>query len=84
MTSILNMFFAWRLYKMLAGFVLLSAAIGVLVMAATVALSMPTWITLAAYPAICSLTLLICAAVWSIRTTAPSARDRLHRQHSHS
>jgi hypothetical protein len=68
---------------MLAGFVLLSAAIGILAMGATVALSLPTWITLASYPAICSLTLLICAAVWSIRTKTEAPRTQLHRRHLH-
>ena len=68
---------------MLAGFVILSAAIGVVAMGATIALSLPTWITLAAYPAICSLTLLICAATWSIRTTGGTAQTHLRRQHLH-
>lgn len=68
---------------MLAGFVLLSAAIGFLAMGATVALSLPTWITLAAYPATCSLTLLVCATIWSIRSTAETPRNHLHRRHLH-
>jgi hypothetical protein len=68
---------------MLAGFVILSAAIGVVAMGATIALSLPTWITLAAYPAICSLTLLICAAVWSIRATPETPHSRLRRVHQH-
>jgi len=68
---------------MLAGFVILSAAIGVVAMAATIALSLPTWITLAAYPAICSLTLLICGAAWSLRSTAEAPNGRLHRRPSH-
>lgn len=68
---------------MLAGFVLLSAAIGFLAVGATIALSMPTWITLAAYPATCSLTLLICAAAWSIRATADAPRTNTHRRHLH-
>ncbi len=69
---------------MLAGFVLLSAAIGFLAMGATIALSLPTWITLAVYPATCSLTLLIFAAAWSIRTTADAQHTNLHRRHLHS
>lgn len=68
---------------MLAGFIILSAAIGVVAMGATIALSLPTWITLATYPAVCSLTLLICAAVWNIRTTERTSHARLHRQHLH-
>lgn len=68
---------------MLAGFVLLSAAIGFLAVGATIALSLPTWITLAAYPAICSLTLLLCAAVWSVRGNAETSPGHLHRRHLH-
>lgn len=68
---------------MLAGFVLLSAAIGMVFMAATVALSLPVWISVAAYPAICSLTLLLCAALWNIRTGAGVQRDRIARSYSH-
>ena len=66
---------------MLAGFVILSAAIGALAVGASIALSLPTWITLASYPAICSLTLLICAAAWSLRNTAETPQVRLHRNH---
>lgn len=68
---------------MLAGFVLLSAVIGFLAMGATIALSLPTWITLAAYPATCSLTLLIVAAAVSIRTTADAPRTQMRRRHLH-
>jgi hypothetical protein len=77
------MFFAWELHDMLAGFVLLSAAIGMVVVGATIALSLPTWITLAAYPAFCSLSLLVCAAVWSIRTGSGAAPKNLSARHSH-
>jgi hypothetical protein len=68
---------------MLAGFVLLSAAIGIVVVAATVAMSVPAWMALAAYPAICSLSLLICAAAWSIRTTESQPRKGLRHRPSH-
>lgn len=68
---------------MLAGFVLLSAAIGVLAMGVTVALSLPAWMTLASYPAICSLTLLICAATVSIRSRAGAPRTQMHHRHLH-
>jgi hypothetical protein len=83
MTSILVKHFAWRLRQMLAGLVLLSAAIGMVVVGATVALSVPAWMALAAYPAICSLSLLICAAVWSIRTTASQPGKGLRQRPSH-
>jgi hypothetical protein len=82
--SIFDFSFAWRLRKMLAGFVLLSAVIGMVVVGATIALSMPTWVTLAAYPTICSLSLLLCAALWNIRNNAGAARDGMGRQHLHS
>ncbi len=68
---------------MLAGFVLLSAAIGMVVVGATIALSLPTWVSLAAYPAICSLTLLVCAAMYSIRTQAMNPRQTLRHRPSH-
>jgi hypothetical protein len=83
MARILTTVLAWRLRKMLAGFVLLSATIGILAMGATVALSLPTWMTLAAYPATCSLTLVMFAAIWSIRSTAEAPRSHLHRRHLH-
>jgi hypothetical protein len=81
--SILIAQFAWELQKMLAGFVLLSAAIGMVFVAATVALSVPLWVTVVAYPAICSLTLLLCAALWNIRTGSGAQRDRVARGYSH-
>lgn len=60
---------------MLAGLVLISSAVGMIAVAATLALSLPTWMTLVAYPGTCSLTLLLSAAMWTIRND-PSASDR--------
>ncbi len=68
---------------MLAGFVILSAAIGFVAMGATIALSMPVWITLAVYPAIGSLTLLICAAASIMRSPAETPHASLNQRHSH-
>ncbi|MCU0902974.1 MAG: hypothetical protein MUE83_03755 [Tabrizicola sp.] len=53
------------------------------VVGATIALSLPTWVSLAAYPAICSLTLLVCAAMYSIRTQAMNPRQTLRHRPSH-
>jgi hypothetical protein len=60
---------------MLAGMVLVSAVVGMVAVAATLVLSLPTWMTLLAYPGVCSLTLLFTAALWSIRS------DRAARDH---
>lgn len=64
---------------MMAGMVLVSAAVGMLAVAAAVALSLPTWIVLACYPAVCSLTLLLSAALWNIRTQQPLHAERALR-----
>lgn len=68
---------------MLAGFLVLSAVAGIVAMGATIALSMPIWVTLAVYPIIGSLTLLVCAITWSGRNTAAARDSRLQQQHSH-
>ena len=60
---------------MLAGLVLISTAVGMVAVVATLVLSLPFWMTLVAYPAVCSLTLLLSAAMWTIRND-PTARDR--------
>jgi hypothetical protein len=52
---------------MIAGLVLVSAAVGIIAISVMAAMSMPIWVVLLAYPAICSLTLLSAASVWSIR-----------------
>jgi hypothetical protein len=53
---------------MLAGQVLLSAVAGFAATVAALALSAPVLTTLVAYPAVCSLTLLLMATVWNVRT----------------
>lgn len=53
--------------EMIAGQVLVSAVAGFAATVATVALSAPIMATLVTYPAVCSLTLLLTAAVWNIR-----------------
>jgi hypothetical protein len=68
------MFFAWGLKHMLAGLVLLSAAIGLVAVVGALALSLPTWMALALYPVVGSLSLLLLAAIGSLRSsTAPAA-----------
>ena len=68
------MFFAWGLKHMLAGLVLLSAAIGLVAVGGALALSLPTWMALALYPVVGSLSLLLLAAIGSLRSsTAPVA-----------
>jgi membrane protein implicated in regulation of membrane protease activity len=68
---------------MLAGNVFLSAVIGMVAMASTVALSLPTWVTLVTYPVFCSLTLLLVAAIWNIRTSrAVKQKDRRLQGHA--
>lgn len=66
---------------MVAGYVLLSAFVGVVFLCAAIALSVPVWVALVAYPLVSSLTLLLCAAAWNIRSS--TARDQLSREYSH-
>jgi hypothetical protein len=68
---------------MIAGFVLVSAVVGMIVTGLAVALSLPLWVTLAAYPAVSSLMLLMLAAIWNIRSTAPASREALSPHYSH-
>lgn len=68
---------------MLVGNILLSAAVGMIFLCTAIALSVPLWIALVAYPAITSLTLLFCAAAWNIRTSTTASKDQLARQYSH-
>ena len=68
---------------MIAGFVLVSAVVGMIVTGLAVVFSLPLWVTLAAYPAVSSLTLLMLAALWNIRSTAPAARETQAAQYSH-
>ncbi|MGL4236941.1 MAG: hypothetical protein ACRCSW_12790 [Tabrizicola sp.] len=57
----------------------MSAAVGVLVMVSTLVLSLPTWVTLAAYPAFCSLAMLFFAAMHSIRISRASRNGSFAR-----
>ena len=68
---------------MIAGFVLLSSAVGILAMGATFVLALPTWVMLLSYPAVSSLTLLLCAALWSMRASFADRPEGLQRQASH-
>ena len=53
--------------QMLAGMVLLSAMVGMLAVGLGLALSAPIWMVIAAYPAVCSLTLLATAVLITLR-----------------
>ncbi|TXG76240.1 MAG: hypothetical protein E6R11_08360 [Rhodocyclaceae bacterium] len=75
------MFFAWGLKHMVAGLVLVSAAVGMVAMAAAFLLSVPVWVALLGYPVVCSLTLLLAATVSALRATQPAqAVQMLHPQ----
>ncbi len=75
------MFFAWGLKHMLAGLVLLSAAVGLVGMGVAFTLAVPAWVALALYPAICSLMMLTSAAILSRRATqSAQAAQFLRRQ----
>lgn len=52
---------------MIAGLVLLSAMVGLVATGGAIALSVPTWMALALYPVVCSLSLLMFAALGSLR-----------------
>jgi len=68
---------------MIAGFVLLSAAVGMIFIGVSVALSVPVVVAAAACPAVCSLTLLMISALWSMRTSGSAGHDALPRPYSH-
>lgn len=75
------LFFAWGLKHMIAGLVLVSAAVGLVAMAAAVFLSVPAWIVLVGYPVVCSLTLLLAATFLGLRSTqAPQTAQMLRPQ----
>lgn len=74
------MFFAWGLKHMLAGLVMMSGLMGLLVMAAAFALSAPVWMALALYPVSCSLTLLLMATIMNFRSARPASGAPLLRQ----
>lgn len=63
---------------MIAGMVLVSAAVGMGAVAMTLALSLPMWAVLLSYPAVASLTLLLTAAMSSIRSRSLQAQRSLH------
>lgn len=65
--------------EMLAGQVLVSAVAGMAATAVAAALSAPVLATMVAYPAVCSLTLLLMAAVWNIRSVQMRQTDRYFR-----
>jgi membrane protein implicated in regulation of membrane protease activity len=64
---------------MLAGQVMISAVAGLAAMVVTVALSAPLLATVVAYPAVCSLTLLLMSAVWNIRSAHLRRSDAYFR-----
>lgn len=61
---------------MMAGMVLVSAIVGMMAVATTMALSLPVWTIVISYPAVCSLTLLLTAALWNIRAREPVQADQ--------
>ena len=79
--SSVNVFFAWGLKHMIASLVLVSAAVGLMAVAAGILLSVPTWLILVGYPVVSSLTLMLAATFSGLRATqaAQSAR-MLHPQ----
>lgn len=75
------MFFAWGLKHMIAGLVLVSAAVGLLAVAAAILLSVPTWLILVGYPVVSSLTLLLVATLSGLRATqVTQTAQMLHPQ----
>lgn len=68
---------------MIAGLVLVSTVVGMIVMGLTLAFSFPLWISLLAYPVVGSLTLLMAAAWWNLRSTAPEVRETTPARYSH-
>ena len=74
------MFKAWGIRQMIAGMVLFSAVVGMVTVAAALAMSVPIWMALAAYPAVCSLTLLMTAALMTVRNRQTARSDILHSQ----
>jgi len=80
-TGNLTLFFAWGLKHMIAGLVLFSATVGLVVITAAVTLSVPMWVALAGYPVVCSLTLTLAATILALRPTrTPQTVQMLHPQ----
>lgn len=75
----LNAFNARGLRQMVAGMVLLSMAVGLVAIVAVVALSLPTWMAFVAYPVVCSMTLVLTAALRNIRTGEAAANRQMVR-----
>jgi hypothetical protein len=67
---------------MIAGLVLISAAVGMVAVVGGAMLSLPTWVIVLSYPMICSLTLLFAAALWNIRLGQPARIQQSLRAHS--
>lgn len=65
--------------EMLAGLVVVSAVVGLSAMAAMFALALPTGMILLSYPVVCSLSLLMMAALWNIRSVQARAVDQVLR-----
>lgn len=61
---------------MMVGMVLVSAMVGMAAVGMTLALSLPVWTVLISYPAVCSLTLLLTAALWNIRSRQTVRADQ--------
>lgn len=79
-TNTLTAHTAQGMREMMAGMVLISAVIGMGAVALTLALSLPVWAVVISYPAVCSLTLLMTAAVWSIRSRQSSGPQLMRTQ----
>lgn len=62
--------------KMMVGMVLVSALIGMAAVGMTLALSLPMWTVVISYPTVCSLTLLLTAALWNIRSRQTVRADQ--------
>ncbi|MFN3994245.1 MAG: hypothetical protein ACK4IU_15195 [Tabrizicola flagellatus] len=62
---------------MIAGFLLLSAVVGIAATVVAFSLDAPTWVALLAYPVVSSMSLLLWASMWSVRASVAPAPDRL-------
>ncbi len=62
---------------MIAGLLLLSAAVGIVATGVAFTLDVPTWAALLAYPVISCMSLALLASMWSARASVAPAHDRL-------
>lgn len=62
---------------MIAGFLLLSAIVGILATGVAFSLDAPTWVALLAYPVVSSMSLLLWASMWSVRASVAPTADRM-------